>query len=119
MPSIQSIRMLMVSSDIAGERGGLGDLWGVGEVGLLGGRGVVKSSSCSGLLDSICSPRGGESRVSSSMRSLKGRGSGASSMRSESGRGMVETKGEEMVEGGMDIWICLMVTEWGEMGGVL
>jgi hypothetical protein len=49
----------MVSSDMAGERGGLGDLWGVGEVGLLGGRGVVKSSSCSGLLDTIRSPRGG------------------------------------------------------------
>jgi hypothetical protein len=62
--------------------------------------------------------RGG-GRVSGSMHSLKGRGSGASSMHSESGRGMVEMKGEEMVEGGVDIWIRLMVTEWGEMGGVL
>jgi hypothetical protein len=58
-------------------------------------------------------------RGSSSMRSLKGRGSGASSMCSESGRGKVEMKGEEIVEGGVDIWICLMVTEWGEMGEVL
>jgi hypothetical protein len=53
---------------------------------------------------------------SGSMRSLRGRGSGASSMHSESGRGKVETKGEEMVEGGVDIWMRLMVTEWGEMG---
>jgi hypothetical protein len=29
---------------------------------------------------------------------------------------MVETKGEEMVEGGVDIWMRLIVTEWGEMG---
>jgi hypothetical protein len=93
----------MVSSDMVGERGGLGDLWGVGEMGLLGGRGVVKSYSCSGLLTSICLPRGGGSRGSGSMRSLKGRGSGASSMRSESGRGKVETRGEEIVEGRVDI----------------
>jgi hypothetical protein len=109
----------MVSSDMAGERGGLGDLWGVGEVGLLGVRGVAKSSSHSGLLPSIRSPRGGGSKGSGSICSLKGRGSGASSMHSESGRGEVGTKGEEITEGGVDIWICLMVTEWGVLGVVL
>jgi hypothetical protein len=97
----------------------------------LGGRGVSKHSSCSGLSGAMLSPRGMGSRGSSAMHSLRGRGRGAPSIRSKrggcgvlvtgvsKGREKVEMKGEEMVEGGVDIWMCLMVMEWGEMGGFL
>jgi hypothetical protein len=61
--------------------------------------------------------RGVEGR--GSMRSLRGIGGGTSSMHAESGRDEVETKGEEIVGGGVDIWIHLMVMEWGGMGEVL
>jgi hypothetical protein len=120
------MRTLIVLSDMAGEMGGLGDLWGSGDVGLLGGRGVAKSSSCSGLLDSIRSPRGRGIRGSGSICSLRGRGSGASLMCSEregggvfvrwvsNGREEVGTKGEEKVGGGVVIWICQMVMELRE-----
>jgi hypothetical protein len=119
MPSIRSMRTLMVSSDMAGEMGGVGDLSRRGEAVPLGGRGMSKRSSCSGLSGTMFSPRGGGIGGRGSMHSLRGIGSGTSSMQSESGRDEVETKGEEMVGGGVDIWIHLTVTEWGEMGEVL
>jgi hypothetical protein len=109
----------MVSSDMAGEMGGVGDPSRRGETVPLGGRGVSKCSSCSGLSGTMFSPKGRGIGERGSMHSLRGIGGGMSSMHSESGRDEVETKGEEIVGGGVDIWIRLMVTEWGEMGEVL
>jgi hypothetical protein len=119
MPSIWSMQTLMVSSDMAGEMGGVGVLSQRGETVPLGGRGVLKCSSCSGLSGTMLSPRGRGIGRRGSMCSLRGMGSGASSMHSESGRDEVEMRGEEMVGGMVDIWIRLMVIEWGRTGEFL